>query len=146
VPELIDSYLEHGAIEWEANTRLSYANALLPAREYFRYHKAWDVTREQAQAYRDHLLTAGRRRGGAPGTALSPRSVNLALGQLQAAYDLAELDGKVAHNPVRHVKRVKSGTSDHGTWSEDQVQHFIATAAEDRLFVLAAGAARPAQG
>ncbi len=120
--------------EWEENTKLSYANAPLPAREYFRYYKARDVNREQVQDYRDHQLTAGRRRGGARG--LSPRSVNLSLGQLQAAYDLAELDGKVADNPVRHVKRVKSGTSDHGTWGEDQVRQFIATAMQDRLFVI----------
>jgi integrase len=136
VPELIDSYLEHGAIEWEANTRLSYANALLPAREFFRYHKARDVTREQVQGYRDFVLTSGRRRGGAPGTGLSPRSVNLALQQLQSAYDLAELDGKVAHNPVRHVKRVKSGTTDHETWNELELGQFIGIAALDRLYVV----------
>ena len=81
----------------------------------------------------DHLLTEGRRRGGTPGTGLSARSVNLSLGQLQAAYDLAERDGKVAANPFRWVRRVKAGESDRDTWTEEQVRRFIAAAAVDRL-------------
>jgi integrase len=133
VPELIDSYLASGAIEWEANTQLSYRLALQPAREWFAHRKAKDVTREQVQEYRDHLRTAGRRRGGTTGTGLSPRSVNLALGQLQAAYELAERDGKVAVNPVRFVKRVKAGTTARGTWGEDELRQFITAAGADRL-------------
>ena len=134
VPELIDSYLASGAVEWEANTRLSYRLALLPAREWFAHRKARDVTREDVEAYRDHLRAAGRRRGGKPGTGLSARSVNLALGQLEAAYALAEKDGKVAVNPVRWVRRIKAEGSDRVTWSEEQVRKFIEAAAGDRLF------------
>ncbi len=58
---------------------------------------------------------------------------NLALGQLQAAFDLAERDGKAARNPVRFVKQVKREASDHVTWSDDQVGVFIEAAAGDRL-------------
>jgi integrase len=136
VPEMLDSYLSSGAIEWEANTRLSYKLALLPAREWFAHRKARDVTREDVEAYRDHLRTSGRRRGGKAGTGLSPRSVNLSLQQLEAAYALAEKDGKVAVNPVRWVKRVKSEETDHGTWSADQVRRFIAAVSGDRLFAV----------
>jgi integrase len=133
VPEVIASYLASGAIGWEANTRLSYAGALAPAAEWFAHRKARDVTREDVERYRDHLLTSGRKRGGTPGTGLSARSVNLSLGQLQAAYDLAERDGKVAANPCRWVKRVKAGESDRDTWTEEQVRRFLAAAAGDRL-------------
>lgn len=133
VPELIDSYLANGDGVWEANTRLSYVNALQPAREWFARRKARAVAREDVEDYKRHLLVSGRRRGGAPGTGLGARSVNLALGQLQAAFDLAERDGKVARNPVRHVKRVKQAASEPGTWSEDQVRRFITVAAADRL-------------
>jgi integrase len=73
-------------------------------------------------------------RGGAPGTGLSARSVNLTLGQLQAAFDLAERDGKVARNPARFVRRVKSDQGDRSTWTEEQVRVFITSAAGDRLF------------
>ena len=133
VPELIASYLANGADLWEANTRLSYANALAPAADWFRHRKARSVVREDIEELKRHLQTAGRKRGGAPGTGLSARSVNLTLGQLQAAFDLAERDGKVARNPVRFVKRVKSDQSDRSTWSEEQVRQFIAEAAKDRL-------------
>jgi integrase len=133
VPELVDSYLANGADQWEANTRLSYANALQPAREWFAHRRARSVVREDVEDYKRHLLASGRRRGGKAGTALSPRSVNLALGQLQAAFDLAERDGKVARNPVRFVKRVKRAGSTRSTWSEDQVRQFLTAAAADRL-------------
>jgi integrase len=134
VPELIDSYLDNGADQWEANTRLSYANALQPAREWFAHRKARSVVREDVEAFKSHLLTSGRRRGGTPGTGLGPRSVNLTLGQLQSAFDLAERDGKVARNPVRFVKRVRPGERDRATWSEEQVRRFIEAAASDRLY------------
>lgn len=134
VPELIDSYLANGADVWEANTQLSYANALLPARERFAHRKARSAVREDMEEFKRHLQASGRRRGGAPGTGLSARSVNLTLGQLQAAYDLAERDGRVARNPVRHVKRVKREDSERGTWSETQVRQFIAMALGDRLY------------
>ena len=64
------------------------------------------------------------------------RSVNLSLGQLEAAYALAEKDGKVAVNPVRWVKRIKSDAKDHGTWTEDQIRQFISAAAADRLYAV----------
>jgi integrase len=134
LPELIDSYLASGAVEWEANTRLSYRLALLSAREWFAHRKARDVVREDIEAFRDHLFTAGRRRGGNTGSGLSARSVNRTLQQLEAAYALAEKDGKTATNPVRWVKRVKAASSEHGTWSEDQVRRFVTAAAADRLY------------
>ena len=134
VPELIDSCLSSGAIEWAANTRLSYRLALLPAREWFEHRKARDVTREDVERFRDHLRAEGRRRGGTPGTGLSARSVNLSLGQLEAAYGLAEKDGKVAVNPVRWVKRVRSDAKDRETWSEAQIRQFVTAAAGDRLY------------
>ena len=133
VPEVIDGYLRNGADQWEANTRLSYANALQPAREWFAHRKARSVVREDVEDYKRHLLHAGRRRGGKAGTALSPRSVNLALGQLQAAFDLAERDGKVARNPVRFVKRVKRAESARSTWGEDEARRFLKVADEDRM-------------
>ncbi len=131
--ELIDSYLAWGAPGWEANTLVSYTNALAPAREYFGHRPVPDILREHVESYRDHLHTGGRKRGGTPGTALKARSVNLSLQQLGAVFDLAERDGKVAANPVRWVRRVKAERSDRDTWTEEQVRRFLAAAAGDRL-------------
>lgn len=113
---------------------MSYRLALQPAREWFAHRKARDVTREDVERFRDHLRAEGRRRGGKPCTGLGARSVNLALGQLQAVYELAEKDGKVAVNPVRWVKRVKREETDHGTWSVAEIKRFVAAAAADRLY------------
>jgi len=132
VGELADSYLEHVA-ELEANTRLSYRLALAPAREWFGRRKARTIGREDIEEYKKWLRTSGRRRGGKAGTGLSPRSVNLALQQLGAVFDLAERDAKVAANPVRWVRRVKREENVRTTWSEDQVRRFLTTAAADRL-------------
>jgi hypothetical protein len=94
-----------------------------PAREYFRYHKGRDVTREQVQGYRDHLASAGRRRGGAPGTGLSPRSVNLALGQLQAAFDLAEVDGRLSCGWPASLTRECAMSSSRSPTGSDEVPY-----------------------
>lgn len=132
VGELVDPYLEHVA-DLEANTRLCYRLALAPAREYFGRRKARTIVREDVEEYKRWLRTSGRRRGGKVGTGLSPQSVNLALQQLQAVFDLAERDGKVAANPVRWVRRAKREEASRVTWSEDQVRQFLTAAAADRL-------------
>jgi len=133
VPEVIDNYLANGADDWEENTRACYADILKPAREYWAGRKARTITREDVEDYKRHLRTNGRRHGGGP---LSARSVNLGLGQLQAAFDLAERDGKVPSNPVRWVKRVKREETDRVTWGEEQVREFMTAAAATRLFAL----------
>lgn len=52
----------------------------------------------------DWMLTAGRRRGGKPGTGLSGRTVRLTLGRLSAALEMAVLEGKLVRNVARLVK------------------------------------------
>ena len=42
---------------------------------------------------------------GTAGTGLGARSVNLAVGRLQAAFSLAVADGRLVRNPVEHAKR-----------------------------------------
>jgi integrase len=89
-----------------------------------------DRVREDVERYRDWLRTEGRRRGGTPGTALSARSVNLSLQQLQAAYALGEADGKIATNPARYIKREEK---EYVTWDESEVRTFLAEASSERL-------------
>jgi hypothetical protein len=51
------------------------------------------------------MLTGGRKRGGKPGTGLSVRSVNLTLGKLRAAFNLAVKEGKLVRNVVARGER-----------------------------------------
>ena len=85
---MIDRYLRHAAFEAEENTKVSYRNALEPVREELGTRTAQSIDREDVEAFRDWMLASGRKRGGKPGTGLSPRSVQLTLGRLSAAFEL----------------------------------------------------------
>ncbi|HTQ92499.1 MAG TPA: site-specific integrase [Streptosporangiaceae bacterium] len=79
------------------------------------------------------MLTSGRRRGGKPGTGLSPRSVRLTLGRLKAALALAVADRVLDYNPAEHVELPDQQRRAGTTWSEAELRAFAATAATDRL-------------
>ena len=133
VPEIIASYLASGAIGWEANTKCQLPERAGPGRRVVRAPQGagrHPRGRRAVPGPPAHRRTAPRRRAGHRAVG---QSVNLSLGQLQAAYDLAERDGKVAANPCRWVQRVKAAGSDRGTWTEEQVRRFLAVAAGDRL-------------
>jgi integrase len=134
VSEVIDDYLKSAAFEREANTRLSYTKALLPARERLGQRKARSITRQDVEQLRDWMLAEGRRRGGKPGTGLGPRSVQLTLGRLSAAFELACQDNRLAANPCRYVKLPGTPEREDTTWSEAQLQRFLTAAAGDRLW------------
>lgn len=133
VAELCDRYLRHAGDDAEANTKVSYAGALLPVRDRLGDRRARDIDRADVAALKDWMLTEGRRRGGKPGTGLSARSVRLTLGRLSAAYELAIADRLLTHNPCRYVKLPKQVKSERDTWSAAQVRTFLAETATDRL-------------
>lgn len=80
------------------------------------------------------MLTAGRRRGGKPGTGLGARSVRLTLGRLSAAFELACRDGKLARNPCQYVPLPRQDRTERATWSEAEARGFLSAAAADRLW------------
>ncbi len=133
VSDLIDRYLKHAGDGAEENTKLSYRNALAPARERLGGLRARDVDREHIREFKDWMLASGRRRGGRPGTALSARSVRPTMGRLSAAYELAIIDRKLTYNPVRYVRLPRQDKPQHATWSRTQVRAFLSGAARDRL-------------
>jgi integrase len=127
VGELLDDYLRTAAFGREANTRLSYENALKPARARLGQCRAQSVTRQDVEDLRDWMLTAGRRRGGKPGTGLGPRSVRLTLGRLSAAFEQACDDGKLYRNPCRGMKLPAEAKPERPQWTEGQVRQMLAT-------------------
>lgn len=133
VSDLCDRYLDHACFGKTDNTRESYRIALLPARDHFGERLARDLDRTDIEKLRDWMLTAGRRRGGKPGTGLGARSVRLTLGRLSAAYELAIADRKLFHNPVRHAALPAQQKADRDTWSADEMRAFLAEASADRL-------------
>ena len=133
VAELLDDYLRSACFEREANTAASYRDAFKPVRARLGHRRAQSITRTDVEALRDWMLTAGRRRGGKPGTGLSPRSVRLTLGRLRAAFEQACDDGKLYRNPCRGVKLPELAEREAATWSAAEVRRFLAVADADRL-------------
>ena len=134
VGELIGDYLRSATFEKEAATVRSYTDALRCARDRLGHRKLQDVTRRDVEDLRDFMQREGRKIGGKAGTGLGPRSVNLALGRLQAAFAMAVADGRLARNPVEHVKRPRQVRSERLTWTREEVHAFLAEAGRDRLY------------
>jgi hypothetical protein len=61
---------------------------------------AESITKSDVEDLVDWMLTAGRRRGGKPGTGLSGRSARLTLGRFSAALEAAVLEGKLVRNVI----------------------------------------------
>jgi integrase len=133
IGELLDAYLRSATFEREANTAASYRHAFLPVRARLGTRLARSIERADIEALRDWMLTAGRRRGGTPGTGLGARSVRLTLGRLKAAFEQACDDGKLYRNPCRGVALPAQARAERATWSEDEARLFLKTAAADRL-------------
>jgi len=133
VADLVDVYLPAATRGKEANTALSYRNALRIPRERLGRRRALSVTRKDIDELVDFALTQGRKIGGRPGSGLGTRSVRLMLQQLSAAFERAVDEGQLPRNPCRRVN-VPEGTEREGTtWTEDQLRRFLAAAAGDRL-------------
>lgn len=133
VNELLDEWWRSATFKKEAATARSYTDALRCARQMLGHRKIQDVSRRDIEDLRDFMLREGRKVGGKAGTGLGARSVNLALGRLQAAFAMAVADGRLARNPVEHVARPRQARSQRQTWTRDEVQAFLAEAANDRL-------------
>jgi|SRR6516164_9697076 hypothetical protein len=129
----LDAYEPAATRDRRESTRLSYVNAFLPVRARLGDRRLQSLTKADIEGLVDWMLTAGRRRGGKPGTGLGPRSVRLTLGRLTAALDMAVAEGKVARNPARLVKPPAYRQPERTPWSAAEVRAFLAEAARDRL-------------
>jgi integrase len=136
--ELLDAYLRAATRGKEANTKLSYENALRIPRERLGKRRALSITRDDIEALVDFTFEQGRVRGGKPGTGLGERSARLMLGRLTAAFEQGIDDRKLAFNPCRKVKaddpKVNGRPRRKGTsWDKDQLRAFLTVADADRL-------------
>lgn len=133
VSKLLDEHLASSAFEREEATKSNYAHAFRVPRERLGDRLAQSITRQDIEELRDYMLTAGRRRGGTPGTGLGARSVRLAISRLSAAFEQACEDGKLVRNPCRGVRMPKLARQVKVTWSAEEARTFLATASADRL-------------
>lgn len=134
VNSCLDAYLQGATRGRRASTKRNYEDALEPVRERLGMRPLQSITKSEVEDLMDWMLTAGRRRGGKPGTGLSGRTARLTLGRLSAALEMAVLEGKLARNVARLVEPPKYTPRERETWSKAEVKGFLAKASSDRLY------------
>jgi integrase len=122
----------HGR-DLEAGSRTAIRYALLPVRERLGDRKLQSITRADIDQLVEWMTTMGRKRGGKPGTGLSPRTVQLTLTAFSRACDDAVDERLMAVNPCRRVKRPKQVKPVHKLWTDQETALFDAVASADRL-------------
>lgn len=135
VNEIIDSFLKGATRGKRANTARNYRDAFRCVREQLGARVAQTVSKDDVEDLVDYMLTSGRKRGGKPGTGLSGRSVNLTLGRLKAAFELAVREGKLVRNVVALVDPVSYRQKERETWSKAEVRKFLRGIDGERLEV-----------
>lgn len=135
VNELLDSYLKGAVRGKRANTARNYRDAFRCVREQLGHLPAQRISKDDVEDLVDFMLTSGRKRGGKPGTGLSGRSVNLTLGRLKAAFELAVREGKLVRNVAALVDAVSYQQEERETWSKAEVRTFLRAIKSDRLEV-----------
>lgn len=155
VNALLDDYLSQACRDVEAGTASNYRHALLPVRERLGERRAQSLREQDVDALVDWMLTAGRKRGGKPGTGVGARTVALTLGQLRAALNLGvrrqllvrnvALDTKIPRAARRAAAERRAQRS---PWTAEETQRFLAAIVADRLYgpvLLLAIGMRPAE-
>ncbi|GAA4630043.1 site-specific integrase [Actinoallomurus vinaceus] len=135
VNQVIDSYLKGATRGKRANTARNYRDAFRCVRGQLGNRVAQTVSKDDIEDLVDYMLTRGRKRGGKPGTPLSGRSVNLTLGRLKAAFELAVKEGKLVRNVVALVDPVSYQQAEREPWSKTEVHTFLRAITGDRLEV-----------
>lgn len=69
------------------NTESAYRHGLQPARDRLGALPLQKLTTTHVEDLIDWMLAVGRKRGGQPGTPLSPRAAQITLGKLRSALD-----------------------------------------------------------
>lgn len=133
VSKYLDDWLEGATRDLRDSSRRSYRDALRPAYERLGSMPIQNVTKADIERMVTWMETAGRRRGGKPGTGLGPRSVRLTLGRLTSAFEMATLEGLIPRNVVKLVKPPKYEPGEPDTWSEKEVRTFLRKVQKDRL-------------
>ena len=135
VNEVIDSYLKGATRGKRRNTKQNYGLAFRCVRDQLGARVAQAVSKDDIEDLVDFMLTSGRKRGGKPGTGLSGRSVNLTLGRLKAAFELAVREGRLMRNVVALVDNVSYQQPERQTWTKAEVHTFLGAIAGHRLAV-----------
>lgn len=140
VGQWIETWLKSATIDVEEHTRRSYHDCMRPVREHLGLKRVQQVTEEDIDDLVQYMLSSARKIGGKPGTGLGVRSVELTLGRLRAALNLAIRHRLVTRNVAAFTKipreaRKAAAVKRAGRkpWTADEVKQFLAGINGERL-------------
>lgn len=133
VGEYLDDWLRSAVRGKSPNTESAYRHGLAPARERLGAKQLQKLTTRDVEDLVDWMLTSGRKRGGQPGTPLSPRAVQITLSKLRSALDSAVHRRLVAYNVAGPVKCPAQVKTRREPWAPAEVQTFLASLEGDRM-------------
>jgi integrase len=141
VNEVLDLWLDQACRDVEDGTASNYRNALLPVRERLGHRPVQSLVESDVDALVDWMLTAGRKRGGKPGTGLGVRAVSLTLGRFRSALNLAVRRQLVVRNVAIDTKIPRAARradaekrAERMPWTADEVRVFLSSSSSDRLY------------
>ena len=133
VGEYLPEWLRSATRGKEAATIRNYADALRPVIERYGAKPLQKLTTRDVEDLVDHMLTSGRKRGGKPGTPLSPRTVQLTLSRLRSALNDAVNRHLLEWNVAASVKCPTQVKSNRQPWTEHEVRQFLMSLTGQRL-------------
>ena len=148
VAECLTEWLRSATRGKEAATVRNYEDALRPVIERYGAKPLQKLTTTDVENLVDWMLTSGRKRGGKPGTGLSPRTVQLTLSRLRSALTDAVHRHFVEWNVAAPVKCPAQHKTQHEPWTEHEVRAFLSSLVGQRLhaaMLLALLGLRPAE-
>lgn len=133
VDEQVTAFLRSATRGREAATVRNYEDALRPVREQLGAIPLQKLTTVDVERFVDWMLTSGRRRGGKPGTALSPRSVQLTLSRLRSMLNDAVQRHLIEFNVAAPVQCPAQDKTEREPWTAAEVQTFLGSLSGERL-------------
>jgi integrase len=140
VAEWVETWLKSATIDVEEHTRRSYRDCMRPVREHLGHRPLQRLSEEDVDGLVEYMLTSARKIGGKPGTGLGVRSVELTLGRLRAALNLAIRHRLVTRNVAAFTKIPREARkaaavkrAERAPWTAEEVKTFLAGIDGDRL-------------
>lgn len=131
IAAVLDEYELAQQAHWKPSTLVQNRSALKVVRAHLGDRELQKLTRGDV----DRFASALRTTGGRGGAGRSPRTIQVAVGLLAAAVDLAHRDGRVRRNVVRDAKLAPVKYKRADVWTPTQLQQFIDYAAGGSLEV-----------
>ena len=141
VDEALDKLLPALTVDVEEATAANYRDAMRPVRSRLGDRPLQSLDEQDIDDLVAWMLTAGRVRGGKPGTGVGIRTVSLTLGRLRAVLNEAVRRKLVIRNVAAHTKipraaRMAAAAAEESRrpWGTDEVRAFLVGIRDERLF------------